>query len=140
MNNLEKIQKQLIDHDLKATHQRIVILDAVYKLRSHPTAEEIHQFVHKHNPTISLGTVYNTLDAFVGKGLVNLVRTHSEAARYDGFTDEHYHLINTETFELRDYYDEELSRLIKDFFAKKEIPSFRITGFRLDILGNSVNS
>lgn len=44
-------------------------------------------------PSISLGTVYRTLDTLTEEGYVHLLVRAGEAIRYDGNLHRHYHMI-----------------------------------------------
>ena len=60
-----QIKEKITACGLKGTHQRIAIYDALLSLENHPTAEKIYNSIKKKYPTISLGTVYKTLETFV---------------------------------------------------------------------------
>ena len=72
------------------------------------------------NPSLSLATVYSTLETFTGKGLVNKVPVKDGVMRYDAHTDAHHHIYCTNTKEIIDFEDDELNELIKEFLKKKE--------------------
>jgi Fur family transcriptional regulator, peroxide stress response regulator len=83
-------------HELRCTRQREQIYIALTETRSHPTAEELFQMVaaDSREPTLSLATVYNALEAFTECGLVRRIPcpTGSGACHYDADTSEHVHL------------------------------------------------
>ncbi|GJQ28203.1 MAG: hypothetical protein HBSAPP03_00870 [Phycisphaerae bacterium] len=78
-------------HDLRCTHQREIVYAELSATNSHPTAEELYQTLHVQDPNISLATVYNTLDAFLGVGLARRIPS-SGACRYDAITEPHVHV------------------------------------------------
>ena len=53
------------------TRQRMVILDELRKVSSHPTADEVYEMVRKNLPRISLGTVYRNLEILSVMGLIS---------------------------------------------------------------------
>jgi Fur family transcriptional regulator, peroxide stress response regulator len=63
------LKAKLLEFNLKATQQRIVIYEALLRIKNHPAAETIYEEIKLNNPSISLGTVYKTLDTFVSVGL-----------------------------------------------------------------------
>jgi len=75
MNKREKLKHILSSAGLKATVQRLIILDALSDNYNHPTAENIYKKIKKEYPSISLSTVYNTLEIFRKHGLVRIVNT-----------------------------------------------------------------
>ncbi len=137
MKDNAKILKLLNENGLKATYQRIVVLQVLYDNTCHPTADDIFRLVRSDFPTISLATVYNTLETFVKCGVLNVINSDGNVKRYDINTDEHIHLIDEKSGILTDYCDKELSELIKNYLNKKQIPGFEIKEIRLNIIGNN---
>ncbi len=77
----------------RATPQRIAICDALWEAGSHPTVAEVHEYVAKRDPTISLATVYKTLQLFAEIGLATEMGFRGESTRYDPETGPHIHMI-----------------------------------------------
>ena len=139
MQEFEAIKKRLFDVGLKATQQRMVILDAITQSKTHPTAENIYDGVRISNPTLSLATIYSTLDTLVDKGLVKKVLVKDGVMRYDAHTDSHNHIYCTNTSEIIDFVDEELNELIKNFLATKKIENLDIRDISLHIEGEKID-
>jgi len=137
--SLKEIKDIISDHGLKVTHQRLVIYEALKEGKKHPTAEVIFEKIRKKNPSISLGTIYKTLEIFVEKGLISRVNTSEGNMRYDGLIDNHDHIYCTNTKEIIDFRDEELNSLISDFFNKKKISNFDLKDVRLHITGEKID-
>lgn len=137
--NFEEIREKICKAGLKATQQRIVIYDALINLMNHPTAENIYECVKPANPSISLGTVYKTLDTFVLMGIVHKVSTEEGHMRYDPNVAFHNHIYCTNTREIIDYDSEELNNIIADFFNRKDIQNLTIKDIRLQINGEKPN-
>ena len=135
-----QVKERLAQYKLKATQQRIVIYDALMQLNNHPKAEAIYDFVKSKNPSISLATVYKTLDTFVEVNLAAKVMSSNGTARYDGYMDHHSHLYCTKTEEIMDFEDEQLSKLIQNYFKNKKIKNFKISDIRLQINGEKLNT
>jgi Fur family peroxide stress response transcriptional regulator len=132
---ISEIRKKLIEKGLKVTPQRVAILEAVITLNNHPTAENIIDFVRRSHPHIATATVYKVLDTMVENDLVNRVKTDKDVMRYDAIMEKHHHLYCSETDRIEDYNDEELNRLIDEYFVGKEIPGFQIKEIQLQIIG-----
>lgn len=137
--SLEEIRKELLKAGLKATHQRIVVYEALLSLKSHPSADFIYEQIHPKNPSISLATVYNTLDILVEAGLAKRVLSGKGPVRYDARMDNHHHLICSNTREIIDFFDEELNQLIKKHLEKKRIQNFELSDMQLQIRGEKLN-
>ena len=137
--DIKHIQELIKEKDLKVTPQRIGVLEAVYTLHNHPTAEQIIDFIHNKYPSIAIGTVYKTLDTFVKYGVINKVLTEGEVTRYDGVLKHHHHLYNEGNEEIQDYINEELDEMLKTYFEKNAIEGYHISSITLHISGKSIN-
>ncbi len=80
---------------LKLTPQRIAILDYFDNNFDHPTAENVHTDIKKKFPTMSLATVYKTLDTLKEKGYLKELTIDKERKHFDPDTTQHHHLICT---------------------------------------------
>lgn len=74
------------------TPQRRVILEELKNFETHPTAREVYDRVRDRLPRISLGTVYRNLELLSRRGMIHRLGLGSGERRYDGDTDDHYHL------------------------------------------------
>lgn len=136
---LESIINQISQAGLKVTPQRIVILKATTSMDNHPSTEQIYDAIRQDNPSLSLATVYKTLETFVRSGLLNKVSTRGGQMRYDPKLDSHGHIYCDNTKEIVDYYDEELNKIIVDFFKKKKVNNLRIKNITLNINGDKID-
>ena len=132
----EQIKQKLKDAGLRVTPQRHAILEAVYSLGNHPSAEQVIDFIRVRYPGIATGTVYNVLDVMVESGLVKRVKTDKDAMRYDAIMNRHHHIYCAETDRIEDYFDEELDELLQAYFRKKKLQDFKIEDIILQIKGN----
>lgn len=76
----------------RITRQRMVILDELRKLTSHPTADELYEVVRRVLPHISLGTVYRNLEILSEQGHIKKLVFNNNQKRFDGNTVRHYHV------------------------------------------------
>jgi len=129
------IQGKLKNKGLKVTPQRTAILEAVYKLDNHPTAENIINYIRQTHPNVASGTVYNVLDVLVASKLVKKVKTDRDIMRYDGIMDHHHHMYCSECDKIEDYFDNDLDELLRNYFRKKNFPGFKIENIVLQIKG-----
>jgi Fur family transcriptional regulator, peroxide stress response regulator len=58
---------------LRITPQRMAICKMLVESFTHPTASEIYEHIIVFYPSLSLATVYNTLDVLVAQGKVNVL-------------------------------------------------------------------
>ena len=113
----------------------MAVLEAIYQLKNHPTADNIIEFIRKTHPNIAIGTVYKVLETLVENGLIKRVTTDRDFMRYDGILDNHHHLYCSNCDLIEDYHDPELNKLLKNYFESKNIPGFKIEEFVLQIKG-----
>ena len=130
-----QIRDKLVEKGLKVTPQRIAILEAIYTLNNHPTAEMIMNYIKETHPGIASATVYKVLDALVENQLIKRVKTDKDIMRYDGILENHHHLFCSESEEIEDYMNEELDQLLAAFFKKNGIDDFKIEEIKLQING-----
>ncbi len=132
---MDDIRIKLTDKSLKVTPQRMSILEAIYALDNHPTAENIIEYIRESHPNIATGTVYKVLDTLVSNKIIKRVKTDRDIMRYDGITKNHHHLYCSECDLIEDYIDEELDAILKAYFKKKTFPGFKIEDVILQIRG-----
>ncbi len=121
------------------TAQRAAVLAYLEMVDTHPTADEVYWAVRDRLPSISLATVYNALDALVAANLATKLTHGNNAARYDCRGEDHYHLHDTASGEIRDLqakFDPKLlEKLDPRLVGRLERSGFRVTGYRLQVLG-----
>ena len=77
---------------LRMTRQRRAILEALTRVRTHPTADEVYRMVRRRLPRISLGTVYRNLELLSERGLIGKLEAGGSRRRFDADVREHYHV------------------------------------------------
>ena len=76
---------------MRNTVQRQIVLDAVKKLNTHPSVEEIYTFIHSEHPSISKSTVYRNLRNLEEGGSLRYISMPDGPPRYDLNYSNHYH-------------------------------------------------
>jgi len=132
---VSQLQNTLKHADLKVTPQRLAVLEAIYVLNNHPTAENIVDYIRQTHPNIATGTVYKVLDALVVKKIIQKVKTEKDIMRYDGMMHQHHHLYCSESDRIEDYRDDDLDKLLRDYFQNKGVPGFEIEEIKLQLNG-----
>jgi Fur family peroxide stress response transcriptional regulator len=127
--------KIIAENNLKVTPQRIAVLEVIMGLENHPSAEDIVDYIRLNFPHVPIGTVYKILDTFVEKGIVKRVKTDGDTMRYDAVKEKHHHLYCADSERIEDYYDDELNKILSDYFKKKKIPDFTIEDIKIHITG-----
>jgi Fur family transcriptional regulator, peroxide stress response regulator len=78
---------------LRLTPQRLAVCKLLAESNDHPTAQMIYEALHPQFPSLSLATIYNTLDTLVELGVVNVLGSAGDGMEhYDGDTRPHVNL------------------------------------------------
>ena len=120
------------ERGLRCTVQRRAILEAVLELANHPTAEQVYEAVLPRLPGISKTTVYRALESLARLGVITKACHPGAAARFDGRTELHHHLICLSCDAVVDISDERLDALV--------VPDtsgfgFEVTDFKVQLRG-----
>ncbi len=91
----------LKENDLKATFQRINILESIER-HGHMSIDAIYEEVVKAHPSLSLATVYKNIILMVEKGVLVEVPIMGKKSKYELLKDDHIHLVCTECGEVED--------------------------------------
>jgi len=78
---------------LRATPQRLAILNLLLNTTSHPGPEAVYRELAPSYPGLSMNTVYQTLHALDEAGLVRRVASLQNTYRYDANVAPHVHLV-----------------------------------------------
>lgn len=73
------------------TVQRALVYEAVNRLKSHATADEIYHDIAAQHPSISRGTVYRNLNLLAENGEIARIEVPGGPDRYDHRCFSHYH-------------------------------------------------
>lgn len=119
MDSQEKFKNLLTKNGLKATNQRIAILEMLSSNPGkHLTAEEIYDCVRKDNPEIGLATVYRTIQLLSELGLIDKLILDDGYLRYEIRSNDkgdighhHHHLICLECGNIDTFQDDLLETL-----------------------------
>jgi Fur family peroxide stress response transcriptional regulator len=93
MTILEYFTSTLKQAGMRLTPQRIAICKLLGETNTHPTAARIYEQTRTQYPSLSLMTVYNTLNTLVNLGVVNaLGNAGDDNIHYDGNISPHINL------------------------------------------------
>ncbi|HDT15246.1 MAG TPA: transcriptional repressor [Firmicutes bacterium] len=81
----------LKENGIKPSLIRVKVMKYLMDHRNHPTADEIYKRLLEEIPTLSRTSVYNALNGFVKKSIVNELTIEEKYSRYDALTDTHAH-------------------------------------------------
>lgn len=117
---------------LALTPQRLAIYQVLASDASHPGAEDIYRRIKPGMPSLSLGTVYRTLELFEEHGLISRLHAFSDQTRFDANLDDHHHLVCVRCRRIIDFQDERLRELA---VAPATLDGFQVLGQRIHLVG-----
>jgi Fur family peroxide stress response transcriptional regulator len=136
MSHSEKLDTSIIQalrkKGYKATPQRIAICRFALSSREHPSVQRIHKEVKEIHPTVSLATVYKTLQILTEIGLIQELDFPKSQARFDSYVEPHVNLVCLRCGKIRDVDDPAAREMVAGIAATAE---FTRTGQRLDVYG-----
>ena len=116
----------------KATPQRIAICRIALHSREHPTAQRIYDEVKKVHPTVSLATVYKTLQVLRDLDLIQELNLHQGQTRFDPCIKPHINLICQQCGKIEDLDDPTAREISERVSAATK---FKPNGQRIDVYG-----
>jgi|LGVF01.2.fsa_nt_gb Fe2+ or Zn2+ uptake regulation protein len=127
---MKTFKEMIRDAGLKATPQRISMLETLCEMSCHPNADMLMKALEKKGQDMSVGTIYNILEIFSEKGLIVKLKDNKEVMRFDSKTEFHVHVYDQEN-NIIDYFDPKLETFLKDYFKNKNDNNYKIK--RLDV-------
>lgn len=127
MKNREEVRSLFKTKKVPLTHQRLAVYEELSSRHDHPSAEALYESLKKSYPSLSLATVYKTLQTLHVMGMVARVDSPTAQARYDAITAVHHHAVCTGCGKIEDLFDARLD----------SIPAPRASNFRIS--GHSVH-
>jgi len=107
-------------------------MDVLENDKDHPPADEIYKRVRRRLPRISLGTVYRNLDLLAEHGMIGKLEFAGSQRRFDGKTDNHYHVRCTVCGRVEDAPLDPMTGLEDGL---RDATDYEITGHRLEFIG-----
>lgn len=133
MTNAQRLMDTLKEAGMRLTHQRRVICDYLAKTDAHPTAATIYEALKPGLPSLSLMTVYNTLNTLAELGAIQVIgQAGDDTVHYDSDTEPHINLICIDCQKIEDYPSPYIRNLEQAIDAGS---GFRIQGARVVFYG-----
>jgi Fur family transcriptional regulator, iron response regulator len=95
-------QERLEKAGIQPSAQRVAVADYVLETHEHPSADLVWKRVREKFPWISRATVYNTLNLFVEKKLLQRLNLAEDHVVFDPITETHHHFIDEATGAIHD--------------------------------------
>ena len=111
MRNRDELREQFKSRGVPLTHQRLAVYEELSARHDHPSAEALYASLKKPYPSLSLATVYKTLQTLHEMGMVAQVDSPAAQARYDAIVEVHHHAVCTSCGKIEDVFDPRLDKL-----------------------------
>jgi Fur family ferric uptake transcriptional regulator len=129
----DRIEQLCVDKGLRMTEQRRVIARVLSRADDHPDAEELHRRANEIDKGISLATVYRTVRLFEDAGIIERHDFRDGRSRYEESPEDHHdHLIDMNSGEVVEFYDEEIEKL-QEAIARRL--GYKLVDHRLELYG-----
>ena len=91
---MKDIIQRLREKGVTLTPQRMAIVEFLSKSKDHPTADEMHKDIQSRYPSMSIATVYSTLELLKGLGEIQELSIRKRGrACFDPNPNIHHHLL-----------------------------------------------
>ena len=118
---------------LRMTDQRRIIAKTLQNSSDHPDVEQLYSRAVIKDPGISIATVYRTVKLFEEAGILDRVEFNDGRSRYeDAERDHHDHLIDLQTGEILEFFDNEIEKLQEKISEKF---GYKLLGHKLELYG-----
>lgn len=127
--------KHLREHGILPTAQRLAVAEFILETDAHPSADTVWEKVKETFPTMSRATVYNTLNLFVEKGLIQRQLLREGTVVFDGMNSAHHHFIDEETGQIYDIPWDAI-----EVKPRAEMDGFDVHGYQVVLRGKKAKS
>lgn len=128
----EELSDRFRARGFKMTPQRLAVFRALHDDHTHPSAESVYAQVSAGLPTISLRTVYQTLNDLAEMGEILHLELGTGSARFDANVEQaHHHLVCEACGLVRDVAADPASIHLQDSLP----PGFRVSGTDVVVRG-----
>lgn len=88
---ITSVNNYLLENGIRPLRKRTLIYNYLIIHKNHPTVETIYKDLLPEAPTLSKTTVYNVLNLFLEKNIVQALNIEGNELRYDADTSSHGH-------------------------------------------------
>lgn len=110
-SDLNELEERCAQAGLKMTGQRKLILKVLAEAGDHPSVETLYERAKEIDPSVSMATVYRTVNLLDELGLIVRHEFKESFARFEVNAEHHHHLIDLETGEVIEFQNGELEAL-----------------------------
>ena len=123
--------------NIRMTSQRQIIIQVIEESDDHPDVDQLYLRSVELDNTISIATVYRTVKLLEEASLIERLEFGDGRSRYEEAGEHHEHLVDIETGEVHEFYNEELETL-KTEIAREM--GYDLIDHRLELYGKKRKS
>ncbi len=131
------LEQRCINAGLKMTGPRKTILKVLDESMDHPSVEAVYERAKALDSSISIATVYRTLNMLDELDLVTRHEFNESFSRYETNMEHHHHLIDLESGQVIEFQNAELEKL-KERIAREM--GFELVDHRLELYGRKLKN
>ena len=124
--------EKCLSQNIRMTSQRQVIVKVIEDSEDHPDVDLLYRRAVAVDDTISIATVYRTVKLLEEAGAIERLEFGDGRARYEESGEHHEHLVDIETGEVIEFYNEELEEMKR---AIAEQMGYELVDHRLELFG-----
>ena len=107
----DSLLSRCLAKNIRMTSQRQIIIQVIEESDDHPDVDQLYLRSVELDNTISIATVYRTVKLLEEAGLIERLEFGDGRSRYEDAGEHHEHLVDIETGEVHEFYNEELETL-----------------------------
>ena len=107
----DSLLSRCLAKNIRMTSQRQIIIQVIEVSDDHPDVDQLYLRSVELDNTISIATVYRTVKLLEEAGLIERLEFGDGRSRYEDAGEHHEHLVDIETGEVHEFYNEELETL-----------------------------
>lgn len=131
------LEQKCIDAGLKMTGQRKTILKVLDESEDHPSVEDVYERAKEQDSSISMATVYRTLNLLDEMELVVRHDFNENFSRYELNMAHHHHLIDIESGDVIEFQNEEIEKMKAEIARKL---GYELVECRLELYGKKIKA
>src|SRR5262252_10017061 len=130
----EILSQYMIQHGLKHTRQRSLIIDTFFATGGHLSVEEVLSKVREQDSKVSMATVYRTMKLLSECGLAHARNFGDGQTRYEAAVGRHHHdhLICTQCGTIVEFENDRIETL-QEMVARRH--GFRVISHKMELYG-----
>ena len=133
----DKLLSRCLAKNIRMTSQRQIIIQVIEESDDHPDVDQLYLRSVELDNTISIATVYRTVKLLEEAGLIERLEFGDGRSRYEEAGEHHEHLVDIETGEVHEFYNEELE-MLKTEIAREM--GYDLIDHRLELYGKKRKS